>query len=309
METFGVVGQGRWGCALATHLSNNKRKVIAWSRSQIHGASYKWCSEISHLRGVDAIVLALPAIVVEDLLPTIKAQLHSSILLSAVKGLTKSSLTVAEAWSRVGGDRAKFAVLGGPLFAKELQERMMSTLVIGAFEPQIAEILACSFEASFLRVYLSRDPLGIEIGGIIKNVIAIATGMAEGLGLGESIRASLLTRGLAEMMRFANPLGGDPQTIIGLTGLGDLLMTGSSRQSRNWQVGYNLGKGLTLKEALATVGQTAEGVSAAPLLAKMAHKFCIEAPIIKGIASLLDGSVSCNQLVQALISRPRRFEF
>jgi glycerol-3-phosphate dehydrogenase (NAD(P)+) len=160
-----------------------------------------------------------------------------------------------------------------------------------------------------MKVYISTDPLGVEVGGIVKNVIALAAGVSDGLGLGDSARAGLITRGLAEMMRLAGAMGADVQTLAGLSGLGDLVMTASCDASRNRTVGLRLGKGESLSTIINTLGSVAEGVSTTPLVMKLAEKHQVDMPITFGVDKLLKGQISASEMAKALLSRPPRREF
>jgi glycerol-3-phosphate dehydrogenase (NAD(P)+) len=158
-------------------------------------------------------------------------------------------------------------------------------------------------------VYSSTDPLGVELGGILKNVIAIAAGVSDSLGYGPSARAALITRGLVEMTSVATALGADSKTLFGLSGLGDLLMTATEDQSRNRMVGLKLGKGATLPDVIASLGSTAEGVSSAPLVQEIAHKKGVETPITDEVVKLLRGEIQATDMAKRLMSRPLKREF
>jgi len=203
----------------------------------------------------------------------------------------------------------RLCVISGPSFAKDLTRETPISLVSASSSTETATEVARVLSSSTVRLYLSSDPLGVELGGILKNVIAIAVGISDALGYGPSTRAALITRGLAEMTRISVALGANPQTLSGLSGLGDLVMTATDDQSRNRIVGLRLGRGEKLEEILETLGSTAEGVVTAPLVNNIAKDKNIEAPIVELVVKVLKSEIAPKDLAKTLMSRPLKGEW
>lgn len=321
-EVF-VVGLGNWGTALAHHLACKGRKVVAWSVEADVVASInreqRNLRYLSHVQlspnlaatvdpadgtGADFIVVVTPAAALKDVLPALKPS-RSSVVVSAVKGLERTARQTPLQFARaLLGPDVQLAVLSGPSFAKDIVLQKPSGLVAASSDEKCAYRVAELFSSDSMRVYTSTDPLGVELGGIVKNVIAVAAGVADALELGESARAGLITRGLAEMMRLATAVGADLRTLYGLSGLGDLAMTATSVASRNHTVGFRLGRGESLQEIVCTLGSVAEGVYTAEIVHDIAQERGIEMPITKAVTMLVRGEVSARDMVKILISRP-----
>jgi glycerol-3-phosphate dehydrogenase (NAD(P)+) len=232
-------------------------------------------------------------------------------LVSATKGLEKttgqSPLTFARKTLQI--PEGALCVISGPSFASDLAAGRPLSVTAASQSAETATAVAEALSGDSLRVYMSTDPLGVELGGILKNVIAIACGASDSLGFGPSARAALITRGLAEMSRLAVAAGADARTLSGLSGLGDLVMTATEDQSRNRQVGLRLGRGEKIDEIIKTLGSTAEGVSTAPLVQQLARQKGVETPITDLVARLIEGAIAPTDLAKALMNRPLRSEF
>lgn len=202
-----------------------------------------------------------------------------------------------------------YGVLSGPSFAKDVVQGRPCGVVAASRDETTARRIAELFSSESMKVYVSLDPLGVELGGAVKNVIALAAGLSDGLGFGESARAGLITRGLAEIMRLAEAMGAKRETLAGLSGLGDLSMTASSPTSRNYTVGFRLGKGEKLSDILFDLGSVAEGVHTAPIVMKLALRYSVEVPICEQVNQLLLGKSTPKELVRNLMARPLRSEF
>ena len=202
-----------------------------------------------------------------------------------------------------------FVVLSGPSFAIDLVNLRPIGIVAASESEDAAWKTAEIFSSPTVKVYISTDPLGVELGGIVKNTIALAAGVCDGLGYGDSARAGLITRGLAEMQRLVSALGADPQTLSGLSGLGDLVMTASCDTSRNRTVGLRLGKGESLEQIMRTLGSVAEGVESSPLILELAQKHGVEMPITEQVCKFLRGEVSIQDAAAQLLARPSKREF
>jgi len=320
--SIAVVGAGAWGSALALHLARKGNDVALWGRGaldsslrdlKIGGVSYLLppnlviTSDLKRVATPTIGVIALPASAWSSILPEIKAQ----VLVSGTKGLEPTShLTpLSFAQKNCGYTNEQCIVLSGPSFAADLAAGRPLSLVAGSHSVTLAQEIAEQFSSAQVRVYHSTDPLGVELGGIIKNVVAIAAGVCDALNFGPSARAALISRGLAEMVRLATVMGAQPQTLTGLSGLGDLIMTATDDQSRNRLVGLRLGKGESLFSIVNSIGSTAEGVKTAPLLRTVAGQLSIDAPITSAVVQLLEGSLTPQQLVDGLMNRPLKREF
>lgn len=325
-QRIAVIGLGAWGMALALHAARRGHAVTGWCRCQAavkrllasgalpHGETstpipknLALTSDLAATHEADLTIIALPAKAWSDVLPHVRA----SILVSATKGLESSTGTtpLSYAAAKLGYSNAALAVISGPSFASDLVAERPISIVVASSSEQTATLVAESLSGNSLRIYTSTDPVGVELGGILKNVIAVAAGVSDALGYGPSARAALISRGLAEMTRLATALGADPRTLSGLSGLGDLVMTATEDQSRNRTVGLRLGRGEKIDQIIASLGSVAEGVSTAPLVEQLAVKVSVEVPLTAQIVKLLKGEIAPLQLASNLMSRPLRSEF
>lgn len=328
MPEVAVLGLGSWGTTLAHHLASIGHKVLGWSIDpgvvaginkehqnpryvssiKLHPA-LRATENLKEVCSLPHVVVALPSFALAEVLPKLKLQ-ASTLLISAVKGLEYNTLlTPLQFAAQCLPVKCELAVLSGPSFAKDVIAHRPCGVVAASDSESIARKVAELFSSDWMRVYISSDPLGVELGGISKNVIAIAAGVTAGLDLGESARAGLITRGLAEMMRLADAMGAQRITLSGLSGLGDLAMTASSNSSRNYAVGYRLGRGETLQQVLESLGEVAEGIKTAPLIIQLAAKYKVEMPIAARVVDLLNGRVEASTMVRELITRPIKREF
>ena len=326
-----VLGFGPWGGALAHHLARKGEEVTVWSRNN---ALVKEClqtrkhpkldpsvtldpklkitSDIKECASASIIVLAFPAKALGESLDNLKALgANDKLVISAIKGLESSAAETPVAFlSRsLKASRNKLAVISGPSFARDVALGTPVSLVAASDTLETATQAAQLFSSPHLRVYTSTDVFGVELGGIAKNVIAIAAGVCDALKFGPSARSALITRGLAEMMRLAEGLGAKSQTLCGLSGLGDLVMTATDDTSRNRSVGLRLGKGEALSDIIRSIGSEAEGVHTAPLLAKLGKDRGLELPITELVVKLVAGEIAPAKLAQELLSRPMKMEF
>lgn len=327
-RAISVLGLGNWGTALANHLALKGHDVLGWSiepdvvaginstgrnirfLSTVHlSPNFKATSSLDEALQRDTVIVAVPSMALTDLSPKLSAP-QSALVVSAVKGVEE--LTLATPLTHIESlhpARYRLAVLSGPSFARDVVVQRPCGVVAASRDESVARAVAELFTSDSMKVYVSTDPLGVEIGGITKNVIALAVGVSDGLGLGDSARAGLITRGLAEMMRLAEAMGADRQTLAGLSGLGDLSMTATCDTSRNRTVGLRLGKGEKLDHIVASLGSVAEGVSSTPLVMKLAERYKVEMPITVHVSKLLNGEMSAQELVKSLVTRPMRREF
>lgn len=298
-----ILGTGAWGTALCHIAHANDHQVRLWSRSStmtledaVDGAEVI-VSAIS-MKGVPELVKRLQGLAIPE----------TTILVTATKGLDpQTTLTPSRIFQRAFPGHA-VAVLSGPNLSKEIENGLPAATVIACENETAAEAVQHVFASENFRTYSSTDPLGAELGGTLKNVIAIAVGVCEGLDLGSNARSALITRALPEVMRIGTHLGGQPETFLGLSGLGDMLATCTSALSRNYRVGYGLAQGKSLDQILEELGSTAEGVNTAHVLMEIAQREHISVPISQQVHQLLKGEISAEAAVAALMERKLKAE-
>ncbi len=324
-----VIGLGNWGTALAHCLSQQVGSVLAWTkdfavRDSIRKHSLNIPYKIPHeldrgihvvnnieeTLGSQIVFLALPARVIGHIAPLLRTLDQDAILVSASKGFDPETCeTPLQVLTRLLPEHPRRVVVSGPSFSADVLRGLPAALVAGTLDPFAARAVADLFSGTSLRVYTSDDPLGVELGGILKNVIAIAAGVSDGLGLGDSARAAVITRGLAEMRPFCAAAGAKAETIFGLSGLGDLIMTASSAQSRNRTVGFRLGQGESLESITKSLGSVAEGISTVFRVMELAASYRVSMPICAEMEKIISGTASPSDTLQNLLRRPYRPEF
>lgn len=327
MTKIAVFGAGSWGTALASHLRLAGNQVSLWGRnskvlSDIDNLSensrylpgirlnsgIKTSTDISSVsKDAEIGVIAVPSSALSSVLGNQEVKNIPS-LISVAKGLEDSSYrrmteVIADAVSTHNSIASTIGVLSGPSFAKEVAEGKPTAVTIASLSSEDARRLASVFHFGNFRVYTSTDVKGVEFAAAFKNVIALASGIVDGHGLGFNARAALITRGLAEVTRLSVSLGGKAETLYGLSGLGDLLLTCTGDLSRNRRVGLALGKGKQLKDCLSEVKQVVEGVSTAPKMLALAKKNGIEVPVAEQVVRILNGQCSIEESIQILFSR------
>lgn len=326
-ERLTVIGAGAWGTALALAAERAGRKVTLWARDPIHADEMNRTREnAKRLSGVTlpssihitsslgeackdarAILLVVPAQALRGVCVALSLVVKQGLpIIVCAKGIDRAS---GEFMTEIVADTlngAMPAILSGPSFADDVARGLPTAVVLAAPVNEIAEALARSLSSSRFRVYHSSDVRGVEIGGAAKNVLAIAAGIVQGRGLGESARAALIARGFAELQRFAKTYDAKPDTLVGLAGLGDLVLTASSLHSRNFAYGHDLGRGLSVSEAGG--GKLAEGVFTARILDQMAKARSVDMPIVAAMAAILDGRASVDSAVDDLMNRPLKGE-
>ena len=327
-----VLGSGAWGTALAAHLltvPNKKLNVTVYSRNtelvnsvNLHQVNSRYLADIrlpaglkassclkETLKNCDFLILAVPSVALDSVIKEAASKIPDSCLvISGIKGLSQEGLTPLQLLSQRLGENQPVAVLSGPCFARDLANHKPVGLVAASKELEYAEKVAELFANSVMRVYLSTDPLGVELGGILKNIIAVAAGISDGLDLGDSCRSALITRGLAEMTRLAKALGAEQQTLQGLSGLGDLIMTATSDLSRNRSFGLLVGKGFAIEE-ISRQKLTVEALSTLPRTIALAKNRSVELPIAATLLRVIGGDISPRAAVKELIERPHKIEF
>lgn len=293
-----VLGLGHWGQTLASLFQQQGCVVSCWGRSQ--GAL-----SASLLQDIDLLVCALPIKAVREVAAQVAALKPPSgiILVSATKGLESETFaTAADIWQAFCPNH-DLVVLSGPNLASEIQQGLPAAAVVGGNLGVTKQVQDCLGSTTF-RLYSNEDRRGVEMGGIFKNVIAIACGVNDGLGLGVNARSALITRGLVEMVRVGTHWGGTAETFYGLSGLGDLLATCTSALSRNYQVGWHLAHGKSLSQALHLIKGTAEGVNTAQVLYAYAQQHQVEIPITAMVNAVLGGNLTPQAALNCLLERP-----
>ncbi len=303
-KVLAILGAGAWGSALAGLARYKGHQVRIWSPSL--GNSIE---EV-----VADVDLVLSAVSMPGVSPT-STQIQSIKLkenipiVTATKGLdTETTFTPSQIWSSRCSDHP-IVVLSGPNLSKEIEQELPATTVVASEDINAAKIVQQVFSSKRFRVYTSSDPVGTELGGTLKNVMAIAAGVCDGLHLGMNAKAGLLTRALPEIIRIGTHLGGQTETFFGLSGLGDMLTTCSSDLSRNYRVGYGLAQGKTLEQVLSDLGSTAEGVNTTNVLIEIARREQINVPISGQVYRLLNNQISPQEAVEALMERDLKPEF
>lgn len=298
MATVAVLGSGQWGSALAMLASKRGHQVKIWSRSgeealsEIVASAEIVVSAIS-MKGVPETIARLQALPLS----------HSMILVSATKGLDPTTRQTASHLWQNAFPQHPIVVLSGPNLSAEIQQGLPAATVVSSHDMAAAQRVQAVFSSDRFRVYTNTDPLGTELGGTLKNVIAIAAGVCDGLNLGTNARSGLITRALAEIIRVGTQLGAQQETFFGLSGLGDLLATCTSPLSRNYQVGYGLAQGKSLEKTLIELQSTAEGVSTTNVLIDLAHRKGIAVPVSYQVYLLLNGKITPKQAVESLMER------
>ncbi len=331
---IGVLGAGSWGAALAGHLGKNGHEVTLWGhhkeKMETIRKTRKIADKLPHfllpesvgvtasfadtVRENEILIFAVPSPAIRETAGRIRElslaedlQRRKTIV-SVAKGLEEATLLRLSEVIAQELPLFDVAVLSGPSHAEEVAQSLPTALVAGAKRQTTAERIQNVFMNEYLRVYTSPDLIGMELGGALKNVIALAAGMADGLGYGDNTKAALITRGVAEITRLAVKLGGAPETLSGLTGIGDLIVTCESRHSRNRKAGMLIGQGRTVAEALSEVGMVVEGVNTARAAGLLAEKADVPMPIITAVNQVLFSGKSAGDAVKELMIRNKRSE-
>lgn len=329
MSKVGIIGAGSWGCALAKLLSNNGNQVTVWSIMEDEITMLKNDHEHKDkLPGVilpddmefttnleaavtdkDVLVLAVPSPFTRStsakMAPFIQ---DGQKIVNVAKGIEEATLMTLSEIIEQEIPNANVAVLSGPSHAEEVGKGIPTTIVVGSKDKETAEYLQNLFMSKVFRVYISSDVLGIELGAALKNVVALAAGMADGLGYGDNTKAALITRGIAEIARLGISMGGRIETFYGLTGIGDLIVTCASMHSRNRRAGILIGKGATMEEAMAEVKMVVEGVYSARAGYALAQKHNVSMPIIEQVNKILFEGTPASDAVSELMLRERKVE-
>ncbi|MGE3143062.1 MAG: NAD(P)H-dependent glycerol-3-phosphate dehydrogenase [Hyphomonadaceae bacterium] len=328
LNRIGVLGAGAWGTALAQVAALAGRDVTLWAlepetaaaiNAQRENTAFlpgisldariRATNDLAALAQCDGLLAAAPAqhlgTVLTQLAPVLRQGAPATV---CAKGVERGSLRLMTEVLAQAAPQVAPAVLSGPGFAGDVARGLPTAVTLAAADPALGKLWVDALGLATFRPYLSDDMIGCQIGGAVKNVIAIACGVAEGRGLGEGARAALITRGFAEMTRLGLALGGRAETMSGLCGLGDLVLTCASRTSRNMSFGYELGQGRAVGEILSQRRSVAEGAESAPAIAALAERAHVEMPICQAVNAVLNGTLSVDAAITALLMRPFRAE-
>lgn len=329
MADVSIIGAGSWGTALAVLLHKNGHKVTIWSVIESEIEALK--KEHEHkeklpevklpedmlfttdlegaVKGKDVLVLAVPSPFTRSTAHRMKEYVEEGqIIVNVAKGIEEKSLLTLSQIIEEEIPQATVAVLSGPSHAEEVGRGIPTTIVVGADQKETAEYLQNLFMNEVFRVYISPDVLGIELGAALKNVVALAAGIADGLGYGDNTKAALITRGIAEIARLGTAMGGRFETFCGLTGIGDLIVTCASMHSRNRRAGILIGKGYSMEEAMKEVKMVVEGVYSAKAAMGLAKKFDVQIPIIEQVNEVLFEGKAADAAVKDLMIRDKKLE-
>ena len=319
-----ILGAGAWGTALAISASRHHREVLLWARDAAQVAdmqaarcntrylpdapfpealrlTHDFAEAVAYARGPEGLVIiGTPMAALGGMLQSLP---DDAAALWLCKGFEKGSGRLGNEIAQALRPQARNGVLSGPSFAHEVALGQPTALVAASTDTALAEQAVVAFHSDSLRVYTSTDPIGVEVGGAVKNVLAIATGIADGLNLGLNARAALITRGLAEMTRLGVALGARADTFMGLSGMGDLVLTATGDLSRNRRVGLLLAQGQSLQQAVDSLGHVAEGVYCARTVAQRAAGLGVDMPITEALVALLDGRLAPADAVGRVVGR------
>lgn len=327
MPTIGVIGGGAWGTALAQVFAKNGRDTTLWARetevvtniNEKHentvflpgiplDKTLKATGALDDIAAKNILVLVSPAQFVRATLGSLKKDIKNKPVVICAKGIElNTGLLLSQVAEETAPD-SKIAILTGPTFAGEIARGLPAAVTIAAHNKALAEQLQTHLGAKYFRAYITDDMIGAQVSGAIKNVIAIACGISHGLKMGDSARAALITRGLAEITRLAVALGGKRETVTGLCGVGDLMLTCSSMQSRNFSLGAALGEGKTLEQVLGPRKEVTEGVYTARATLELAKKYKIDMPITRAVSQCLNDGLPVDKAIEELLNRPMKEE-
>ena len=326
---IGVLGAGSWGIALTELLSGNGHKVTVWSIDEAEIAMLKEHREHkTKLPGVilkedvlyttkveeavldaDMLVMVVPSPFIRSTAKTIAPFVkENQLIVNVSKGIEEDTLMTLTDIISEEVPLARVAVLSGPSHAEEVGKHIPTTVVAGSADKEIASLIQDTFMSDYFRVYTSPDVIGIELGGALKNVIALAAGIADGLGCGDNTKAALITRGITEITRLGVAMGGKIETFAGLSGIGDLIVTCASKHSRNRNAGYLIGQGKTYKEAMEEVKMVVEGVYSAKAAMALSKKYGIDMPIVECVNKMLFEDLTATDAMKILLGRDKTKE-
>ncbi len=325
-----VIGAGSWGTALAMQLARAEHRVMLWGRDHSHvekmaaaGENARYlpgipfpesltpCADLQEaVTDADLVLVVTPSHAFPETVTKLKPMLGDSARLAwASKGFEPGSgRLLHQVAADVLGDSRGLAVVTGPSFAKEVALDRPTAVTVASEDEDFAEFVASAFHYGNFRAYTSSDIIGAELGGAVKNVLAVGTGIADGMGLGANTRAALITRGLAEMMRLSDAMGAKRETLMGLSGVGDLVLTCTGDLSRNRRFGLALGRGSSIQDALQDIGQVVEGVKTAEEVVRLGRQYEVDLPISRIVHKIVQDEIEPMEGVRQLLSRDQKSE-
>ena len=330
MKKIGILGSGTWGTALANMLANMGHKVTLWSKFEVDSIRLKETHTHLNLPGSyitekitfvidikeaclnqDFVIFATPSPYIRETAEIVKPYLNKNqIIITVAKGIEKDTLfTMSEILEDVLGKEFNVVALSGPTHAEEVAKGLPTLIVSSCKNKEIAKLVQKEISNDVLRVYTNTDIKGVELSGALKNIIALASGMSEGLGYGDNAKAAIITRGLAEITRMGVAMGCEEKTFFGLSGIGDIVVTATSTNSRNHNAGVLLGQGYSLKDTLEKVGMVVEGINALEAAKEFDKKYNVELPIIDVVYGIVKEDIPVNMAIPLLFSRDKTSEF
>lgn len=328
-KKIAVIGAGSWGTALSVSLSGNGHTVKIWDLDKVHlnelsenRENVRYLPEVKFpdtlqisysvgeaIEGADIVLFSVPAqhfrSALEGAMPYLKPKM---VLVNVAKGIEQKSLKRLSEIAFEKLPNARYVVLSGPSHAEEVGRAMPTTLVSASDEKELAEYIQDVFMSERLRIYTNSDVIGVELGGALKNIIALGAGISDGMGYGDNAKAALMTRGITEIARLGEKLGADLSTFSGLTGIGDLIVTCTSMHSRNRRCGIMIGEGMKPSEATQKVGMVVEGMYTTDAAYELAMKVGVEMPITEQIYQVINQKIDAREAVKSLMSRQKKHE-
>ena len=322
MSTVSVLGGGSFGTVIANIIAENGYRVNFWMRSEVLVAEVNQTRENSQylpgyrlhenvvamhnmqeaVANAEVIFVAVPSAYFRAVVrEVVKVCRSDAILISTTKGIEAGTFNLMSEILRQESPEARIGVLSGPNLAKEIAAKNLTGTVIASENVSVRELVQKVLKSEYFRVYTNDDMFGVELGGALKNIYAIIAGLASAMGMGHNTNSMLVTRSLTEMARFGRKLGADPMTFLGLSGVGDLVVTCSSPLSRNFRIGVALGQGLTIDQAVAEVGQVAEGVNTLRQVKEKSDELGVYMPLVKGLYQIIYGGTSVKNIVASLM--------
>jgi glycerol-3-phosphate dehydrogenase (NAD(P)+) len=328
MDTIGIVGAGAWGTALAVALARAGRTSTIWAHEPhvVHAIratrrnpiylddielpeTITATEDLAEAAACDVVLLVAPAQHLRAICRRLSGIWRAATpAVICAKGIERGTGALMTELVTAELPQAPLAILSGPTFAIEVAHGLPTAITLASAVADLAPRLATAIGSATFRPYIGDDPVGVAIGGAVKNVLAIGCGVVEGRALGDNARAALITRGLAEMSRLVVAKGGRAETCMGLSGLGDLVLTASSRQSRNYSTGFGLGQGKPLDEILGSRYDVVEGVETAPAVVALAKRMGVDMPVCAAVADLIAGKTTIDETIGALLARPFKNE-